>query len=127
MVSRNEAKIKAKLMEIKNECQPKNDWFMAKYITVDFAALDSMEDYQTLIFDRVKDLDIGVVVLNAGHAYDGPIEKISNAEMESMINCLEIQYIYLAKFFTDYLVDRFNKTGYKGGMVFVSSMGSQIV
>jgi len=49
----------------------------------DFSGMKTMEDYRKVIFDKVKDLDIGVVVLNAGHAYNGTYDLISGEEVES--------------------------------------------
>ena len=52
---------------------------------------------------------------------------LSPEEVESMINCLSLQYIYLAKAFADVLQDRFKTTHSKGGMVIVSSILSKLV
>ena len=49
-----------------------------------------MQDYKKVIVEKVADLDIGIVVLNAGHAYNGTYEQMSPEEIESQIVCLEL-------------------------------------
>ena len=84
MVSRNEAKMKEKVEELKREVKGKGGREIETRIVVaDFAGLSTMQQYKEVIFEQVADLDIGVVVLNAGHAYNGCYHKISIEEVES--------------------------------------------
>lgn len=117
-------KVKELQKEVADAGGPK---FEAKTIVADFSNMRTMEEYRKVIVDKVKDLDVGVVVLNAGHAYNGTYELLSVEEIESQICCLELQYIYLAKAFAEILQKRFEKTKAKGAMIFISSMASLIV
>ena len=42
------------------------------YIVADFEKLTSIEQYKTLITSQLRDLDIGILVANAGNMEPGP-------------------------------------------------------
>lgn len=46
--------------------------FKSMYIVADFNEIFTIEQYRTAIGDKLKDLDVGVLVLNAGYADTGP-------------------------------------------------------
>ena len=70
MVARNEEKMKSKAQEIQNAIPyRKNIKFV--FITADLMKMDSCEKFRTLLEERIKDLDIGVVIANAGAVYGG--------------------------------------------------------
>ena len=75
MISRNKAKVDSKLEEIK-----------AKYpqvetigIECDFSKLSTMVQYRDLVATtELKDLDIGILCLNAGLFSVGPIDAVED-------------------------------------------------
>ena len=72
IVSRNADKIREKLSEIWQECRKGDRDFQTLAVVADFAKLHTIEDYRREIADKVAHLDIGVLVLNAGHVCFGP-------------------------------------------------------
>ena len=65
-------------MSIKNKTDKK---IKLKFIEADFSKFKSLDDYRQKIFNEVKNLDIGIVVLNAAVNYDGPFEKLRDQEV----------------------------------------------
>lgn len=84
MVSRNETKMNEKFEEMRKEVTAAGGpTFESRIVVADFSVLKTLQDYKKVIVDKVADLDIGVVVLNAGHAYNGSYDQISMEEIES--------------------------------------------
>ena len=78
IVARNEEKMKEKLKELEN-LQMKADLQSAKvsqtppkietmYIVADFAKMFTIQDYQSIVADKLQGIDIGILALNAGIA-----------------------------------------------------------
>ena len=95
--------------------------FKSMYIIADFSKLTSMEQYQTVIGDKVKDLDVAVVCLNAGFGNFGPFMDTYIKENDNVfqVNCGHV--FYLSTIFTHQLLARKKKTGEKSAIVFTSS------
>ena len=62
MVARNKSKIDEKIAEIRAESPS----IETMSIIADFGNMLTIEDYQTSIADKLKDLDVSVLVVNAG-------------------------------------------------------------
>ena len=66
MIARNPEKMKEKLEQISRGLSIETMMFEA-----DFSKMMRIEDYQNKIGDKVKDLDISMLFLNAGYAQIG--------------------------------------------------------
>lgn len=92
MVSRNENKMQQKLEEIKKDCGKDIE---CKYIVADFGKLQTMAEYRETFEFPCKDLDIGLVICNAGY---GDAFKIVDTpddywEGSMKINVLHVYYV----------------------------------
>eukprot|EP00355_Strombidium_rassoulzadegani_P007379 CAMPEP_0168619300 /NCGR_PEP_ID=MMETSP0449_2-20121227/6527_1 /TAXON_ID=1082188 /ORGANISM="Strombidium rassoulzadegani, Strain ras09" /LENGTH=58 /DNA_ID=CAMNT_0008660223 /DNA_START=312 /DNA_END=488 /DNA_ORIENTATION=- len=56
--------MKEKLLEIQKEA--KDPHLETMFVVADFAKLRSIQEYQDVVASKLKGLDIGVLVLNAG-------------------------------------------------------------
>ena len=67
---------------------------MTLCVVADFSKLLTILDYQTTIGDKLKDVDVAVLVLNAGYLFNGPFKDLTNDEIESHIklNILHVTY-----------------------------------
>lgn len=90
-------------------------------MVADFTRLATIQDYQVAIGDQLKDLDVAVLILNAGVLFPGDLTDLSDQEVQDAIRCLNVQYFYVAKVMLDQLFNRFEKTGRKSGLMFVNS------
>ena len=63
MMSRTESKINDKLEEIKKECPN----IQTMPLVADLGTFYKIEDYQEQIADKLKDLDVSMLVINAGY------------------------------------------------------------
>jgi short-subunit dehydrogenase len=52
----------------------------------DFNELCRIEDYKTKIGDALKDIDIGMLFLNAGYGQCGPFADITNMDVQKICN-----------------------------------------
>ena len=68
-MARNEKKMKEKIEEIKAECPNKNIKY--DYIVADLGNMNSCEQYRTLLEEKTKDMDVAVVIANAGSSSVG--------------------------------------------------------
>ena len=74
MISRNKAKVDAKLAEIKEkfpECETVG-------VECDFSKLETIQDYRDLVVNSLANLDIGFLGLNAGVASMGCIGEVKD-------------------------------------------------
>ena len=75
MISRTKKKIDFKLQEIKE----KNPECETIGIECDFSKITTMQEYRDLVENsELKDLDIGILCLNAGLGLKGPIDLVSD-------------------------------------------------
>jgi len=59
--------------------------FKTLCIVADFSKMFSIEDYEQTIGSKIKDLDVGIVVLNAGKALMGPFIDMHDYEVEQLM------------------------------------------
>jgi len=50
-------------------------------VVFDFEKRTVIEDYKTEIADKIKDIDIAILFLNAGYARSGPFSMISRMDV----------------------------------------------
>ena len=103
MISRNKEKVDAKLAEVKTKF-PSTETVGIK---CDFGQLTSMAEYRELVeSSELKDMDIGILCLNAGTFYSGPIDKIDDKPFENVFNCTGLHCIYLCKALVKKMLER---------------------
>ena len=73
IISRTTSKIESKLAEISVKF-PK---LKTRVVTFDFSKYTTIKDYQELIGDKLKDIDIGMLFLNAGYIEVGPFKGLT--------------------------------------------------
>ena len=78
----------------------------------------SVEWYQKGIIDKVSDLDISILVNNAGYMQPGDFERVSVQEHKKMIDV----GIMPATMLTKLLTDKMLKRGKRTATVFLSSV-----
>ena len=117
IIGRNQTKMEQKLQEI-SELTGKT--ILTKFVIADFDKMFTIDDYESAL-EPLKELDIGMLILNAGWAQMGPFETITNQEMQSHININILHVAYSAKVLATQLVTRFEKTGKKSALVITSS------
>lgn len=108
MVARNEEKMKERLKEF--SCQ-------TMYVVADFAKLNTIDDYRTKVADKLKGIDIGILILNAGMANMAPFTQEDDQKVQDMVNVNALQVIYMAKTVTPMMTQRAKRSG----MVITSS------
>ena len=54
-------------------------------IVTDFTQMPTIDDYNRILGEKLKDLDIGVLIANAGVAYPLPFAELSNREVEATV------------------------------------------
>lgn len=109
-----------KLAEIKKEW-PSTE---TKYIVADLGTMFNIEDYQTIIADQLKDLDVSILGINAGYNENKAWLSLNNKGIQQTVMLNALHPAYLAKVMAAQLNDRFEKKGEKAAMVFVSSAAS---
>ena len=83
MVSRNEKKMQEKLQEIKAACGRPIE---CKYIVCDFSKLTDITEYRTLFEPEIANLDIGIVMANAGWGEPNAFHKIPDNDLKGQMN-----------------------------------------
>ena len=117
IVARNEQKMEEKLAEIR----AKNQGCETKSIVADFVQLGSIEEYRAAIGEPLKDLDIGVLVANAGFSSVGPFADLTDSELEGAFRCNAMHVVYTIKVLASQLLERFETQQQKSGIMVVTS------
>ena len=90
-------------------------------IVADFSKMHSVKDYQMQIGDKLQNLEIGVLALNAGVGSFGAFEDLTNEEVESMVSVNALHVVYTLKVCLNQMLERYAKSGKKTGVVITSS------
>jgi short-subunit dehydrogenase len=91
------------------------------YVVADFAKMSTIQEYKEAIADKLTDIDIGMLILNAGWAEFGPFEWVSNEIIEDHIRINLLHVVYTAKVLASKMINRFDVHKQKCGMAIVSS------
>jgi len=83
-----------------------------------------MNEYKENIADKLKSLDVGIVVLNAGSSQTGPFADLHNSEVEQVVQTNANHVAYTAKAILPQLVERFKKKKVKCVLMITSSVKS---
>ena len=119
-LTHNNMKILAKILEIKAK-YPNCDTIA---IESDFSKMTSMKQYRDLVANtELKDLDIGVLCLNAGLALFGPVDLVPDHKYENVWNVTGLHNVYLLKALVQKLLDRDKRVA----VLFTSSMASEML
>ncbi len=73
---------------------------------IDLASKTSIEEYKTIIAKECSGLDIAAVFLNAGNFIVGPVDLVSDAQLENIITLNGLHVVYMAKIFIERLTQR---------------------
>ena len=102
--------MKEKLASISSEAATKGKRIKTKYVVADLAALTKYSEYQA-IGDQLKDIDIGMLILNAGWAVMGPFKDLTPLEIEQIVTINALHPIYLCKALLPNLLSRTKRSG----------------
>ena len=116
MVARNADKMAEKLKEV----QAKNT-VKTRALVFDFNEHTTIDKYKELIADKVRDIDVAMVYLNAGYAQPGAFEQVTLNDIQKMVNVNTLQPIYCAKVMTPKLLKR----PHRSAIVVVSSVAAE--
>ena len=78
----------------------------------------SVQDYQSGIVDKVADLDVSILINNAGYMIPGDFERIPLEEHKNMIDVGIMPATMLTKLMTERMMSR----GKRSACMFVSSV-----
>ena len=97
-----------------------------KAVVADFSQMTTMQAYSDLVNDPsngLKDIDIGLVFLNAGSVAIGPFDLLSDSQVETSITVNALHPTYLTKALLPLLSQRHKgaDTKQRSGMVVTSS------
>jgi short-subunit dehydrogenase len=81
VIARNSTKTQEKLALIEQEFK-----VATKAVIFDFSKHFSIEEYKSLIADKVADLDIAMLFLNAGYCQVGAFSDITNDDVQQMVS-----------------------------------------
>ena len=96
-----------------------------RIVVADFSQKTNMEFYNDILC-KVSDLDIGLVVVNAGVMNHGGFEKIETEKLQQMLDVNVYQYAALAHMFGDLLEARMKDQAKRSGLVFLSSIAADM-
>lgn len=116
-VSRNKVKIDEEMETLKKAvpgCETMT-------IVADFSKMLTMKDYQETIADKLKDMDVGFLAVNAGIVFPCTFMEHNYKQIEDILNVNATHGLYMTKCMASLLTDRFDKTGKRSGLVIMSS------
>lgn len=93
IVARNEKKMEKCLSDIK----AKYSEVKTLAVVADFAKMMTVQDYVDKVADKVKDLDIGVLIVNAGLMCFNYVADQSEQEVQDQFNINGAQVVYVIK------------------------------
>jgi short-subunit dehydrogenase len=92
----------------------------------DFVKLKGIDEYQSAIGDKLKDVDIGVLIVNAGYGRMGPFDEMLPSEIETSFQTNAAHVVYTIKVLVGQMVKRYENSRTKGAILVTSSgMGSR--
>jgi len=97
IIARTASKIEAKLAEIKAKF-PK---IKTRGVIFDFSKHHTIKEYKELIADKVRDIDIGMLFLNAGTIVCGPFKDLYPEHIENSVTINALQPMYTTKVLID--------------------------
>lgn len=92
-------KVKENIVKLNPKCD-------VVIIKADFENNTRVSFYETTVMDKIRSLDIGIAIVNAGVFPLGTYDQLTNQEVQSQIDVNVYQYGILGKMFTDHLIKR---------------------
>ena len=92
------------------------------YIVSDFSKMNSIEEYEEIVQNNLRKLDIGIVILNAGVGSMGPFNENQNIDIQTSVNVNALQVIYFSKVIVNQLLKRYDDHKLKSGILVTSSL-----
>jgi short-subunit dehydrogenase len=99
MCGRNEAKINEKLASITSKVQK-------KALVIDLGSKTSIQEYREILSRECSGLDIVAAFLNAGSFVVGPVDLISDAQLEQIVTLNGLHVVYMAKILLERMTRR---------------------
>lgn len=97
IIGRNEQKMKVKLDDIKARAGKP---IKTRYIVADFSKLTKIAQYEK-IAEQLRDIDVAMLILNAGVAQMAPFKDIPVQYLEETVNVNALQPAFLTKTMVD--------------------------
>jgi len=94
----------ARLSEIKAQAPEVSIETM--YIVADFTKLLTMDAYRDTIESKLRNVDVSILILNAGMGEPGPFEKVSENGVSNLLTCNIMHASYLPKLLANQLLGR---------------------
>ncbi|CDW77317.1 short chain dehydrogenase reductase family protein [Stylonychia lemnae] len=113
ILGRNEQKMKEKLDQIKKQSGKE---IKTRYVVADFAKLTRISDYEN-IASQLRDIDIGMLLLNAGWTQATPFIDFTPENIEATVNINAVHPAYLSKV----LVNQLNERKQRSAIIITSS------
>ena len=89
-----------------------------KAVVADLSTMYTIEDYHKLVLENgLFDLDIGILCLNAGRVSIGPIDLLTDADIQTMITLNALHVVYLTKA----LLNQLRSRATRSAIIIVSS------
>lgn len=98
MCSRNEEKIKEQLEAIKG--------VKTKALAIDLGNQHTIEAYRRILATECEGLDIAMAFLNAGGMTLGPVDLITDKQLEMIITLNGLHVVYMAKVLLEGMMKR---------------------
>lgn len=77
--------MKQRLEEIKKNASSKS--FETMYIVADFTKMLTLDEYRDTIESKLRNLDVSMLILNAGMAATGPFDKFDEVNVSNILTC----------------------------------------
>ena len=96
IIARNEFKMKDKIKGIEQVAAQKGKIIKTRYVVADLAKATKYEEYE-LIAEKVRDIDVSMLFLNAGWVCMGPFKDLTPNEIEETVTINALHPVYLCK------------------------------
>lgn len=93
-----------------------NDIYV-KTIEFDFSTHNTLQDYNSIIFEKLLNLDVSMLVLNTSFFQPGDFLKIPIEMHRTMFDCSVVPSILMVRLMVDKLLTR--KNGMRSGIIYV--------
>ena len=118
MQGRNKEKLEQKAKELQEWLKSKEKKEVdIRLVIFDFESSQHEEDYVNAFFPVTMNLDLSLVVNNAGFSQVGPFRNVPIQLMKAMIDVNVVHPLLLSKLYLPMLKERFRETGLQSGLI----------
>ena len=100
IIARTEEKMKEKLKGIEAFATSKGKKIKTRYVVADLAKATKYEEYAKTA-EKIRDIDVAMLFLNAGWACMGPFKDLTPQEIEETVTINALHPVYLCKALLD--------------------------